>query len=83
MGIKTVFRHMDKDESKLIMLKKENELIKGYLHRVVGSIDLDNPNITLIATLERGEKGSVSIYSFLGACQKWHENFKDKGVLII
>ena len=68
--IKEVFRRMDKDESELIMLRRQNNLMRGYLHGVVGPIDLDNPKITLDATLERRDKGSVQIDSFLGTCQK-------------
>lgn len=80
MGINEVFKHMDEDESKLIMLRRKKRHMRAYSHGVVGPIDLDNPEITLAMTLEMRDKGSVQIDSFLGACQKWHENFEDKGV---
>lgn len=65
-GIKEVFIHMDKDESKLLLLRKQNEFLRGYLHGVVGLIDLDNLEIALVAALETKEKGSVQLDSFLG-----------------
>ena len=62
------------------MIRKKNELLQGYFHGVVGPIYLDNPEITLAMTLERRDKGSVQIDSFLVACQKQRDNFEDKGV---
>ncbi len=59
MGIKEVFRHMDERESKLIILRRKNELMRGYLLGVVGLIDLENLEITLTVALKMREKGSV------------------------
>lgn len=53
MGMKEVFRHMDQDEYELIVLRKQNEILRGYLHEIMGPIDLDNLKITLVAKLER------------------------------
>lgn len=80
--VKKVFKHLDRNESELVMLRKQIDLRRGYLHGAMDPIDLDNPKIYLDAALERREKGSVQIDSFFGACQKWHNNFEDKGVQI-
>lgn len=53
MGLKNVFSHLDGDDSELIMLKNKNELLRGYLTKVVGPIDLDNLEISLGAILTK------------------------------
>ena len=74
---------MNRYESKLATLRKKNKLLRGYLHKVVGPIDLDNPKITLTIALERRDKESVQLDSVFCACQKCCGNFEDKGVQII
>lgn len=36
MGVKEVFKQVDRFDSELVMLRKQNELWRGYLHEVVG-----------------------------------------------
>ena len=57
--------------------------MRGYFHGLVGPIDMDSLEITLVSALDRREKGSVQIPSFLGTFQKRHDNFEDKDVKII
>ena len=68
-GIREVFKYFDDKESELIIFSKENELLRGYLHGIVGPLDQDHPKVTLSLALERRDKGSVHLDSFLGACQ--------------
>ena len=35
MGIREVFRHFDNNENELIKMRKENEILRGYLHGIV------------------------------------------------
>lgn len=58
---------MDRYESKLIMSRKQNELLRGYLHEVMGPIDLDNVEITLVVILERRDK-EICIVRFIFGC---------------
>lgn len=59
---------MDQDESKLITLHKKNELLRGYLRKVVGTTDIENLEITLVAKLGRKGKGT-QLDPFFEACQ--------------
>ena len=42
-GVKEVFKQVEKYDTELVMLWKQNEPMRGQLHRVLGPIDLDNP----------------------------------------
>ena len=63
-----MFKKMDKNESKLLILRGKNEIMRGYLHGIVGPIDPNHPKITLIVTLQRKQKGLIQMVPFLGAC---------------
>lgn len=80
IGVKEVFRQLDGNESELVMLGKQNELLRGYLHEIVGTLDQDNLETTLSMALEKKDKVNAQVDSFLGACQQWHDNFEQKGV---
>ena len=71
MGIKEVFRHLEQDETKLLNLWKQNEILRGYLNKVVGLLDLENPEETLNATLDKRNKESVQLDPFQKAYQQW------------
>lgn len=53
MGMKEVFRHMERVESELIALRKKNELLRGHLDEIVRPIDLENLKIILLVELEK------------------------------
>ena len=38
-GIKEVFRHLEQDESELLNLWKQNEILRGYFNEVVYFLD--------------------------------------------
>ena len=44
---------LDKDEEELQVLRKENDILKGYVQKVVGPIDLANPKKVIKVVLER------------------------------
>ena len=56
-GMKEVVRHMDWDESKLIELQKQTEILRGYLQEFLGPIDLEEIETTLVETLQRKGMG--------------------------
>ena len=53
LGIKQMFTHVDKGEQEIQMLKRKNDILKGYIQDMVGPIDLDHPKVTLKAALEK------------------------------
>ena len=59
MGIKEVFRYLEQNKSKLLNLQKYNELLRGYLHEVLGLLDPKNLKDTLGVTLNRRDKENV------------------------
>ena len=68
MGVNEVFRKLDTNESKLVMLSKQNEFLRGYLHEILGPLDQDHPKLSLSVALEKKDKENVQVDSFLGAC---------------
>ena len=64
-------------------LRKQNEVLKGYLAKVVGPLDPEHLEETLNATLERRDGGGVHLNRFLKSCQQWQKSFEEKSVLII
>ena len=50
-----------------MMLHRKNEILKGYLAKVVGPLDLEHPNKTLNTALERRHVGGVHLDIFLKA----------------
>ena len=81
MGIKDVFKILEQEVAKLKTLHRKNEILRGYLAKFVGLLDLDHPEETLNVILREG--GGVHLDPFLKACQQWQEIFEEKGVLII
>lgn len=55
-GIKEVFKHLEQDESEVLKLWKKNEILRGYLNKVVGPLDPENPEETLGAALDKRDK---------------------------
>ena len=49
----------------------------------MGPINLENLEITLAATLEKGGARTTQLDPFLEAYQQWHETFEEKGMQII
>ena len=56
-------------------LRRQNEILKGYLAKVVGPLDPEH--------LEETLKEGIHLDPFLKACQQWQESFEEKRVLII
>lgn len=67
IGLKKVFKYMDRDELDPIILQKKNDLLRGYLNEMVGPIDLDNPKVSLEDALEK-KQGGPQMDSFLDSC---------------
>ena len=70
-GIKDVFKHLEQDESKLLNLWKQNEILRAYLNEVIGPLDPKNPEDTLNVALDRSDKETAQLDPFLKACQQW------------
>ena len=66
LGIKEVFKSLEKEEAKVITLCRKNEILRGYLDKVVGPLDPKHPEETLNATLREGE--GVNLDPFFKAC---------------
>lgn len=79
-GLKLVFSHQDKSESKKFVLRKQNKLLRGYLNEIVGPIDPNHLNISLGVALERKEveKALREIDLFLDTCRRMCHNFEDR-----
>ena len=63
IGIKEVFRSLEQEGIELIMLHRQNEILKGYLAKVVGPLDPEH--------LEETLKEGIHLDPFLKACQQW------------
>lgn len=81
MGIKEIMKNMGEDEIEIQALRRQVEILKGYLPKVLGPLDPERPEETLNTILREG--GAVHMDPFLRACQKWQERFEEKGVMII
>ena len=81
MGMKKVFKSLEQEGVELRTLCRQNEILRGYLAKVVGSLDPEHPKETLNVALRDG--GGVDLDSFLKAYQQWWESFEEKGVLIL
>ena len=81
MGIKEIMKKMGEDEVEIQALRRQVEILKGYLAEVVGPLDPESPEETLNTVLREG--GAVHLDPFLRACQQWQESFEEKGVMII
>ena len=81
MGVKEVLKHMERDEIEIQTLRRQVEILKGYLFEVVGPLDPECPEETLNAILK--ERESSRLNPFLRACQEWRDSLEDKGVTII
>ena len=57
---------MEYKEAKLQTLRRKNEILRGYLAKVVGPLDPNHPEETLNLVL--GEGGGVHLDLFLKAC---------------
>lgn len=57
IGMKEIFRGLGGEGSKLIMLQRQNEILKGYLAEVIGPLDPKHPEETLNATIKRRDGG--------------------------
>lgn len=66
MGINEVFRDMEQKEIELRTLRRQIEILRGYLAEVVGPLDPNHPKETLNTILREG--GSVQSDPFLKAC---------------
>ena len=62
-------------------LRRQVEIVKGYLAEVIGPLDPEHPKETLNTILR--EEGAIHMDPFLRACQQWQESFEEKGVMII
>lgn len=82
-SLKKVFSHLDKGELEILVLWKQNELLRGYLNEIVGPTDPDHPEIALGVALERKEIEQPLGESFFDAYKRWHGSFEDKEVQII
>ena len=69
MGVKEVLNHMEQDEIEIRTLRRQVEILKGYLAKVVGPLDPERPEQTLNTILREGE--GVRLNPFLKACQEW------------
>ena len=64
MGIKEVFKSLDKEGVELKTLCRKNEILRGYLAKVVGPLDPKHPEETLNDALERRDGGGVQLDPF-------------------
>ena len=55
VGVKEVLSHMEQDEIEIRTLRRQVEILKGYLAEVIGSLDSECPEETLNAILREGE----------------------------
>ena len=55
MGVKEVLKHMEQDDFEIRPLRRQVEILKGYLAEVVGHLDLEDPEETLNTILKEGE----------------------------
>ena len=58
-NMKEVLKHMDRNVLELMMLLKQNDIMRGSLHGIVGPIDPDHLEIILTMTLERKENETI------------------------
>ena len=68
MGVKEVLKHMEQDEIEIQTLRRQVEILKGYLSDVIGPLDPERAEDTLNAILKEGE--STRLNPFLRACQE-------------
>ena len=80
MGVKEVLKHMEQDEIQIQMLRRQVEILKGYLSEVIGPLDPERPEETLNSILKEGE--STRLNPFLRACQEWRDSLEEKGLLL-
>ena len=62
MGIKKVFQSLDQEGAELKTLHRKNEILRGYLAKVVGPLDHKHHEETLNAALRNG--GGVHLDHF-------------------
>ena len=72
---------MEKEDAKICTLRRKNEILRGYLAKVVGPLDHKHPEETLNAILREG--GGVHLDPFLKGCLQWQDSFEEKSVQII
>ena len=72
---------MKQDEAEIRTLRRQVEILKGYISEVIGPLDPEHPEETLNTILKEGE--ITRLNPFLRACQEWRDNLEDKGVTII
>ena len=65
MGINEVFKSLEKEGAELKTLRRKNEILRGYLAKVVGSLDLKHLKETLNVALR--DEGGVHLDPFLKA----------------
>ena len=70
MGIKEVFRSLEQEGIELITLHRQNEILKGYLAKVVNPLDPEHLEQTLNVALQKIDGGSVHLDPFLKVCQE-------------
>ena len=69
-----MFTQIDKGEQEIQMLRRQNDVLKGYIQDVVYLIDPNHIEIKLKATLEK--QASTPLDSFLQTCQNWRQDFE-------
>ena len=80
-GVKDILKNMEQDEIEIRTLQRQVEILKGYLAKKIGPLDLEFPEETLNTILREGEGARLN--PFLRACQEWRDSLEDKGVTII
>ena len=69
MEMKEVFKSLEQEGAELMTLRRQNEILKGYLVKFVGSLDPEHPEESLNAGLKRRDGERVQLNTFLNAYQ--------------
>lgn len=77
LGLKHALGFMNQDEERIKALVEKNEAMKRFILKIAGPIDLDNPEVSLQAILEKsGEINTDVPHSFVQACADWKLHFE-------